>query len=338
MTNKPLLSICIPTYNRAEFLRDALDSIVGQINENNKDKIGICISDNASEDNTEELVNEYQEKLTVPIIYYKNEKNMGADYNYLKVAEIANGKYFWWLGSDDIIEEGGIDRLIEEINHKDTDISAYIISRNVYDFNMEKVLKNSPVVLNKYLEDRIIDDIDKFLECFVYYGYISAMVINKDRWQNILKNEKNIEEHFNAYVHIYIISKIFKKYGNFKYIGTRYIGCRSENDSFLEKGSRGIIKRAYIDLHGYENIARNVFGKNSIEYKKALTPVSLFMRNHVWHIKRKIKSIREPLNFYIDCIKTYYFIPLFWMHVFPYMMMPRFIYMLGRLFYNKLKI
>ena len=79
MIDKPLLSICIPTYNRAEFLKDALDSILRQINENNKDKVEICISDNASEDNTEELVEEYQKKSPIPIIYHKNEKNMGAD-------------------------------------------------------------------------------------------------------------------------------------------------------------------------------------------------------------------------------------------------------------------
>ena len=336
MANNPLLSICIPTFNRAEFLREALDSILKQINENNEGKVETCISDNASQDNTEELVEEYQKKSPIPIIYYKNETNMGADYNFLKVAEIANGEYFWWLGSDDIIEEGGIDRILKEINNRGENISIYIISRTVYDFKMKKILKLSPDVLNKYSNDLPINDVDGFCEFFVYYGYISALVINKSKWQSILRNEENIEEHFNSYVHTYIISKIFKKYSKFKYIGTRYIGCRAGNDSFLEKNSKGLIERAYLDLHGYRHIAEKVFGKNSREYKKALIPVSLFMKSHIWAVKRETTSIRDSLKFYIDCINTYYFSPLFWIKTFPYMIMPRPIYMIARFFYHKL--
>ena len=56
------LSICIPTYNRAEYLKEALDSIIKQINDTNRDKVEICISDNASEDNTKELIENYRKK------------------------------------------------------------------------------------------------------------------------------------------------------------------------------------------------------------------------------------------------------------------------------------
>ncbi|MDR3150214.1 MAG: glycosyltransferase [Candidatus Peribacteria bacterium] len=69
------LSICIPTYNREKFLPDALNSILKQINDNNKDKIEICISDNASEDNTKELINGFQKKSIIPIIYHRNDIN-----------------------------------------------------------------------------------------------------------------------------------------------------------------------------------------------------------------------------------------------------------------------
>ena len=72
-SNKILLSICIPTYNREKCLQQCLDSIVNQkaFNAN----IEIVISDNASSDNTDELVKKYQEKYT-NISYKKNKENL----------------------------------------------------------------------------------------------------------------------------------------------------------------------------------------------------------------------------------------------------------------------
>ncbi|MDR3048957.1 MAG: glycosyltransferase, partial [Elusimicrobiota bacterium] len=45
-------SICIPTWNKAKYLKTTLDSIICQIDDDIKDKIEICISDDASQDNT----------------------------------------------------------------------------------------------------------------------------------------------------------------------------------------------------------------------------------------------------------------------------------------------
>lgn len=61
------LSICIPTYNRAEKLKMMLDSIYLEYEEL-KDKIQICISNNHSSDNTNEVVKAYQNKMEIPIM------------------------------------------------------------------------------------------------------------------------------------------------------------------------------------------------------------------------------------------------------------------------------
>jgi abequosyltransferase len=59
---EPLLSICIPTYNREKYLRRLLDSIVFQKEFIDTNDVEIVIADNASTDSTEELVNEYTKK------------------------------------------------------------------------------------------------------------------------------------------------------------------------------------------------------------------------------------------------------------------------------------
>ncbi|MDR2427641.1 MAG: glycosyltransferase [Endomicrobium sp.] len=85
-------SICIPTYNREKYLKYALDSIVNQLDDTIKDRVEICVSYNASSDNTKELVESYKE-FTPNVTYFRWNKNMSADLNFLKVIEIAHGEY-----------------------------------------------------------------------------------------------------------------------------------------------------------------------------------------------------------------------------------------------------
>lgn len=51
MNTQKKLAICIPTYNRPNYLIKLLETICTQLNDNNRDKIQICVSDNASEKN-----------------------------------------------------------------------------------------------------------------------------------------------------------------------------------------------------------------------------------------------------------------------------------------------
>ena len=87
--NKPLLSICIPTYNRAKYLENTLDSIVQNSVFNNR--IEIVISDNASTDNTRELCENYSSKYS-NIYYYRNDKNLH-DENFPIVLSKGHGVY-----------------------------------------------------------------------------------------------------------------------------------------------------------------------------------------------------------------------------------------------------
>src|SRR3989338_7717414 len=79
--NKPLLSICIPTYNRAHYLKECLDSIVAQFNDSEvRDNVEVVVSDNASLDKTRELAEEYCRKFN-NIKYFRNNENIGFDLN-----------------------------------------------------------------------------------------------------------------------------------------------------------------------------------------------------------------------------------------------------------------
>jgi hypothetical protein len=100
-----MVTIGIPTYNRAEFLRGALGYALNQTYRN----LEIFVSDNASTDNTAEVVASYPDPR---IRYQRNATNLGAARNFQLLAEMAKGEFFLWLQDDDLIRANLIERAV----------------------------------------------------------------------------------------------------------------------------------------------------------------------------------------------------------------------------------
>ena len=93
---KPRVSVGLPVHNGERFIRETLDSIVGQ---SFKD-LEIVISDNASSDGTAVICEEYAHK-DGRIRYVRNMKNIGLAKNFNRVVELATGEYFKLANADD---------------------------------------------------------------------------------------------------------------------------------------------------------------------------------------------------------------------------------------------
>jgi cellulose synthase/poly-beta-1,6-N-acetylglucosamine synthase-like glycosyltransferase len=95
---KPKLSICIPTYNRAAFLKECLDSVLPQVK--TKDEVEVIVIDNASTDDTQAVVKKFI-ALCDCLKYYRNENNLGYAGNQVKCIEYTTGDYMAFLCDDD---------------------------------------------------------------------------------------------------------------------------------------------------------------------------------------------------------------------------------------------
>jgi glycosyltransferase involved in cell wall biosynthesis len=96
---EPLLTIAIPTFNSAHFLPDAIASIMRQ----GLDDFEIVIVDNASEDNTEEVVRSFENR---HIRYIRNASNLGSCENGNRSLANSRGRYVKFLCADDVLLEG----------------------------------------------------------------------------------------------------------------------------------------------------------------------------------------------------------------------------------------
>jgi glycosyltransferase domain-containing protein len=95
----PLVTIGIPTYNRAAMLRRSIKSALGQ----DYPAIEVVVSDNASTDDTQSACQEFR-KQDGRLKYIAQSSNIGATANFADVLKRASGEYFMWLGDDDWID------------------------------------------------------------------------------------------------------------------------------------------------------------------------------------------------------------------------------------------
>lgn len=110
------VSICIPTYNRREYLKETLDSILAQTYKDYE----IIIVDDGSIDGTKEMI----EKLGVPVTYYW-QPNSGDAAARNKLIELARGRYISFIDSDDLLLPDAIGRMVRIMETETEDVIVY---------------------------------------------------------------------------------------------------------------------------------------------------------------------------------------------------------------------
>lgn len=129
--DKPLVSICIPTYNRCEQLKVTLDSVVSQP-EFIDGRVEVVINDNASDDKTYDLGSEYSSKYE-NVHYYRNTENI-RDRNFPLVLSRVNGVLRKLNNDTFLISKNVLKKLCDvAANYKDTkpQIFLLIIEKNL---------------------------------------------------------------------------------------------------------------------------------------------------------------------------------------------------------------
>lgn len=117
MKSQPLLSICIPIYNREQYLERMLSRFM-EDNELFKEEIYLFIADNCSQDDLGKCCRKYQ-AMGLNLEYHRNDENIGPDRNFELCFHRGKGKYTWLLGSDDIPVSGFLRELLSQLRHKD---------------------------------------------------------------------------------------------------------------------------------------------------------------------------------------------------------------------------
>jgi len=109
------VSVCVVTYNHKNYIRECLDSL---INQSASFKYEIIVGDDASTDETSDIVSEYASRYPGLIIPVLHQKNLGAARNYFSVHDLARGKYICHMDGDDLALPGKLQRSSEILDRE----------------------------------------------------------------------------------------------------------------------------------------------------------------------------------------------------------------------------
>ena len=138
--NMPLkvLAISIPTYNRAVLVKETLASIIKEVvSYNLQNSVKIYVFDNASEDETLEVVSTILSSSCIEYEIVTSKANIGAERNFDRCCRYPLEEYSWVFGSDDIVDEGAINKVL---HYLETDLPSGGMSvgyRFLYDGNLK---------------------------------------------------------------------------------------------------------------------------------------------------------------------------------------------------------
>ncbi|MCX6075094.1 MAG: glycosyltransferase family 2 protein [Campylobacterales bacterium] len=181
--NNYILTIAIPTYNRCDLLQLTIESVLSQVG--NRLDIEVIIVDNASEDNTANLIQKYQNRVK----YIRNTTNIGIDANINKCVFEASGHYVHILSDDDLLIDDALAKILTFIN-KDLDfifLNGVIFSES---FNPNKMTSYDRIFISN--NDYVYTDMNQFLSSiWIWATFVSSFVVKREKWTM----NKNIENY-----------------------------------------------------------------------------------------------------------------------------------------------
>jgi abequosyltransferase len=177
---QPILTIAIPTYNRRKYLEELLICLKPQLAD--QQKVELLISNNASPDDTEEMVQSLQ-KQGLRAKYVRNAENIGADANFVQCFTLATGKYLWILGDDDLLTPNAVSQLMALLQQGEDTVDFDLVYLASFPFSgeyrpvEEKLLKDK---LGRFAE--VVTDGEYFLnKVNGLIALISTNIMNRNR-------------------------------------------------------------------------------------------------------------------------------------------------------------
>jgi len=167
------LSICISTLNRAGYIKQTLDTIVPQLNEN----VELIIVDGGSSDNTKDIVEKYINQNTC-VKYFQEIINSGFDIDYDKAIKYSQGEFCWLMTDDDLLELNAVNKVLSKIKKN---IDLIIVNSKVMNTDFSIVLSERQLKITKdvlYSDERniLLKYVGASLSC------ICCIVIRRSVW------------------------------------------------------------------------------------------------------------------------------------------------------------
>lgn len=288
--SRPLITIAIPTYNRSEYLKRSLETILEQTSVVDPDEniIEIIISDNCSTDETQAVVERYL--AAHPSIKFQvNETNIGPDGNFLKFVSLSSGVFTILIGDDDLLLPRALEHIVA-VTSKNTDASVIFI--NGYKTSSKEFENTKERLVFKYPSQVTYFDDPYELYNSLTVGaltYMSVMLFNTDLLRSLPNLDDGQGTHFIQTVWVLKLLKFYPRSVIYPYpcvmqgyAETRVFDELKDNGDLSGKKEGDIITLVLLQFYsehlpaissglGYNSsIARRLLSESIVQYSKTI--------------------------------------------------------------------
>lgn len=275
--SQPILSICIPTYERNAIVTKQIECLLKE----DLRFVEILVSDNNSLDRTYEILIKKFSNSGVKV--FKNETNLGTHGNIKKLIERAEGKYLWFLGDDDNIKKGLLEKIVKDLINNEP--SIYMMNYAGYD--SKKKIINLPLKKRYFLKIGFLN-FNKNKKIFFIGDNISRLLFTS---ANIYKKEMLCDclpeaNYYFANSLLYSMNGIMQ--------GSIYINsdiCLLNDDNISWEKEKINVFCEIVKLVGEYKFLNKRQKKNILDIFKAKYLVYLFRKDKLYNRKFVFKNI-----------------------------------------------
>lgn len=172
MEQNSVLTIAIPTYNRGSVLNDNVLKML----KNPSLDFEIVISDNASPDNTQQLILAINDPR---VKYSRNKENIGAVKNINHVLSLSTGKYIYLISDEDYIPNDGLSKILR------------LVSQQGYSLILGKIISSNSIFKNNSVDTVFKKGQDSIVKLSFSHPYISGIIYRHSIIRDYINNPYN---------------------------------------------------------------------------------------------------------------------------------------------------
>jgi abequosyltransferase len=306
MQAQPLLTIAIPTYNRATYLRQTLAQLQLEISSHHLSNIEILVSDNASPDSTQQIVTELQDS-GFNIRYLLNSDNIGSDANIAQCFNTAKGYYVLILGDDDLFCDGSLKWLMTVLEQNEYGAICMRLYGFEHDFRQEYP--------GAFGRDQTFNDAGEFLVTIgPLVTSISGCVINK---RCLLGIDANVFCGSNL-VQVHLVVQAALRVGHNLYSSRYRMACKRNNSGGYDY-VQVFVERLGEILDSYQTLGLSRQSIIAFDKRMILGHLPFYL------LKQRLGNSGDQKANALRLRSRYKDYLIFWIFLMPIVVMPRFI-------------
>ncbi|HNX95054.1 MAG TPA: glycosyltransferase [Holophaga sp.] len=253
----PLLSICIPTCDRFNWLKRCLAACLSQVEALPQGLVEVVVSNNASPDGTRELLEQLRAEHPALVVHH-NETNNGCE-NFNTVVLHASGDYAWLMGDDDEPLPGAVSKVVTLLQEEPRDL--YLLHAQEVD------LEDRPICRRDWFSalprsDWDLRETGAFMEYLDHanymagaFGFISVLVFNRSAWLEGVEASQEFSPI--GWPHVANALQLVRRHGHVRVVEDTLVLNHAGNDG------AAVSKpwfRAMWDLRGWVRLADRFLG------------------------------------------------------------------------------